>query len=226
MTTKINYTFMMWRVSLREFWAKHKFVKIIKFIFFPMFIAWAIPFLLNISNSPDLRLLTAVNKKNDKHILQLAWENLGGHVESFRVQIYVPEKYKGNIMPESFKDSSTPDIRDWTEYVKVEDKKLPNGKDENWKIYYKDIKKKVFANSPTFDGALILSFSNTEELDFEYSIFAESMAERWGYRKFKRYDGGIVKQVEGTAKTKKNYNWEGFSMMDTFISIFTGKYIR
>ncbi len=181
----VRYFFLAWVIAVLPVFLLMKFPDtVLSKLVIGLLIALAVAFLINISNSPDLRLLTdgkdIVPKKDNEYELQMAWENLGGYVDAFRVQIYVPKKYESNIKFDGAKKLGEIEFDEKNEIVKGKFyfKKGLNPKD-NHVIYQKDEKElKMFANSPSFKADIVFSFTDTKELYFKYVIFAESMAPR------------------------------------------------
>jgi len=222
MTKKINYTFMVLRISIQQFWDSSRFGKFLKGvgrffknrIIFPFLIIFfgglSIAFWTNFSNSPEFELLI-----RDRDIVSIGGEeyqssvlliNRGGSVDFARVQIFFPRKYN--------------------DYVELRHKWVRKSVEKDEVRYQIDIKGKLSFNAPIRSSLLKinLNFSKYDKLKFNYRVSAESMADRVGRCIYERKDGEkpyIVKENERKISPIGYLNIKG-----KILSWITGKHIR
>lgn len=210
---------------------KRRFGKIISIVTFRVFLAVCVAiavgltnnFLINFSNSPDLKLLVSGNLDDVKPVkgkyrITLALENRGATVTSSRVKLKIPRAEADSVIIDNIEKQV-----EVGSAVVVEQGFKKESENNKETTYLRDIEFKLFPNRNYDVGSLNLDFSKSPELRVDYSIVAESMLKKVGYYVF-RLDGSLV----GIKETRQwgdrsNMNATGWGKFFRYVS---GKNIR
>ena len=210
---------------------KRRFGKIISIVTFRVFLAVCVAiavgltnnFLINFSNSPDLKLLVSGNLDDIKPVkgkyrVTLSLENRGATISSSRVKLKIPKPETDSV--------SIDNIEKQVEVgsaVVVEQGFKKESENDKETTYLRDIEFKLFPNRNYDVGSLNLDFSKSPELRVGYTIVAESMLKRAGYYVF-HLDNGHVGIKEGKQwADRANVNATGWGKFFRYVS---GKNIR
>ncbi len=208
-----------------------RFRKVISIVTFRVFLAICVAiavgitnnFLINFSNSPDLKLLVSGDLDNIKPLkgeyrVILTLENRGATVTSSRVKLKIPKSETDFVTIDNIEKQV-----EVGSTIVVEPgfaKEYENDKETS---YLRDIEFKVFPNRNYDVGSLNLDFSKVPELRVDYSIVSESMLKKVGYYVF-HLDNGRVGIKDGKQwSDRSNMNATGWGKIFRYVS---GKNIR
>lgn len=180
-------------------------------------------FLINFSNSPDLKLLVSGNLDDIKAIhgkyrVTLTLENRGSTVSSSRVKLKVPRSEDEAVTVNNLEK----EVAVGNAMV-LEPGFVKESENDKTASYKRDIEFKVFPNRNYDVGTLDLDFSKIREIRVDYSVVAESMVKRVGYYVFHLVDGKVGIKEFNQEKDTSSMNATGWGKFFRYLS---GKNIR
>lgn len=208
-----------------------RFRKVLSIVTFRVFLAVCVAiavgitnnFLINFSNSPDLKLLIPGNMDDikpvgEKYHVTLMLENRGATVSSSRVKIKIARELAPYVAIDNIEKQLTVGDAVVTEPGFTKDSENDTGA-----AYKRDVEFKVFSGRNYDLGSVALDFSKNKELRVDYSIIAESMVKRIGYYIFRVQDGNFGIKEARQWKDNSGANVTGWGKFFRYLS---GKNIR
>jgi hypothetical protein len=196
----------------------------------PVMVGITTTFLMNYSNSPDLKLLIMDPQITGDNIYEaiVALENRGAAVGFSRIHLYagIDESNKGALKIYEFPDyvkkvDGKIKVKEWE--IDYRDDARDNTKPNTVIDYPRDVNEMIFTGRPTKFWKVSFDLSKVDSVKMRYSIIAESMAERTGgYEVFKE-NGKPSLRFLGQ---KKIYKTNSLSLFGNLMNCISGKGLR